>query len=448
MQTEDATEIAQTNRCPHCDFTYGTTKKDKPAFLAHMRTVHPDKTKKAQERKAAEDAAAKATADLSPRGELFQTTLASLGLRPGIAQSMTSTFNRNASMLTTNRDKFRSWMLRYGLTRDQMQVLEDEMFGLDDEAPTPQQPGQPTAYMPLPGGGFQPIFLNGGQQPQAAGPMVITLPGAQGSDTKEFLQVFMAQQEQSRQEFRETMSTLLAAITAPKPSEERPAQMMRVPMMGSDGKPIKDDGGQTVYMEQPYTPGAEWMQMFGMMFGTLANRNQPKEVDEEKLTYRIRDAIKADQPPAVAAIPEAVTRALEESKAQLTTLGQQMAQVQEKEKLDALLEARLGPIQAQLSEAKAMSGMSDTQFGLYHKERLQQNWQDFVKSVAAGTSEQLKPLMVGPVTTLLKQQGADADTINRMIQQWLVPNSMGAMPAGGGRFNPSKAAEMVSKWER
>jgi len=78
----------------------------------------------------------------SPQVERFRTTLTRvLGKnKSALVDNLCDVYGRNLSALAS-RSRFRSWIMRYGLTHDQISALEDSLFGLEDPSQSQEASG-------------------------------------------------------------------------------------------------------------------------------------------------------------------------------------------------------------------------------------------------------------------------------------------------------------------
>lgn len=60
--------------------------------------------------------------------------------KSALVDNLCDVYGRNLSALA-DRHKFRSWIIRYGLTSDQISAVEDSLFGLEDPAQSPEASG-------------------------------------------------------------------------------------------------------------------------------------------------------------------------------------------------------------------------------------------------------------------------------------------------------------------
>ncbi|MFH1486715.1 MAG: hypothetical protein ABIH46_11645 [Chloroflexota bacterium] len=417
----------EARKCDYCDFTYENTKSGRARYMIHVKRDHPDQTKAARAARAANEQ----IEEMNPLTQRFYEAISRVVNKPSLITGMVKLFQRYSSQLGANRVKFRDWAKRYGLTGDQVALIEDEMFGPEglEESAAPGQPGQPgqtIAYVPQPGGGYQPIIINPYQQPQvpqAPGqpPTVIMPPGygapPQGdSETREAMRGLTDKVDR-------LVETLTATLS--RPPEPQPIPMRRVPMLDDEGNLLKDASGHPLYQEIPYDPAMSQIEIFRTAIDLTRPKGEPpKQIDEETLLIKIKDAVRQDQPkePGISA---ELQRMFDDLKADSQQLGAKFSQLERESEVEKAVKEAVAPLVTQLQEVQRSSTMSDSQFTLTHRERMAGIWQGFLGQLVGGVREDMRPMIVQNAVSAMQQLGVPNEIIQGAVSSFNVPTKVG-----------------------
>ena len=462
-ENEDEDLQPSAKSCPHCDYEYDNNSSGSMAYANHVRIVHPDQTKKARSggRKggsaekrpsSASQAPRPAPVDeeylgeLSPMAQRFYeaTTQVVPNNKANLVKQMVTMFQRYSQTLAGDRHRFRSWIIRYGLTPDQVNLVEDEMFGIEDLLGTPSAQGGMTPQMvPNPGGGYQQVWY--GSQPGGHGgdrPINVNVPPAP---------VPPPQTDSLRDEMREMryeMGSMLKDFAAqvvqaqqqtpPVPSVH---PMRRIPIMNDEGNILKDASGETVFQEVPVDESSSMMDMFKMALDyakPVVGAPPPPPVDEEKLMMKMREEIRESTPEPEPKVPDAIQQSVDEMRATTINLQQQLSGLERERDITSAVENAVAPLADRLNDLQASSGLTDHQYELAHKERMAGGWRDMVSGVVDGVREDVKPMVVQSMASNLKNAGVPDEVIAGVLQ-----NSAATTPTRSSalkdRINEAKA---------
>lgn len=137
-----------------CLAKFPSTQQGKMSRAHHIRIQHKHGLDDSHLQPSEED-------DQEPLGEAPQTQLLHQALtravtakcQAGLLKSICDTFQMNYGVLGTDRHKFRSWVTRYGLGPQAVNVAEDALFGIEGfETSQPGQPQQTVQWVNGPGG--------------------------------------------------------------------------------------------------------------------------------------------------------------------------------------------------------------------------------------------------------------------------------------------------------
>lgn len=442
--TDEEGQREQEKQCEHCAFTYANTRSGRARHMQHVKTQHHDQTVSGRQRKEQEEK----LADLSPMALRLHEVAGRVVSKPTTVETMVNVFNRYSETLGGDRHRFRSWVQKYGLTPDQVNQIEDEMFGLDDVPAlggTAAGPGGHTVgYLQSPGGGYQPIII---LSPPAAAretgsrePFIIQSPLNPPRDPE------------TREEIREMgrrIDAVLEQVRKLTPAEARPeaAQpMRRIPMLDDEGAMMRDVKGQLVFQEVPYDPTMgviEMMKALAEITKAQAPQFPPaKEIDEEVLVLKIRDKLRDDLPKERDdRVSADLQRILDEHKASLQQVSAKLSQLERDSEIKVAVKEAVEPLFHQLEEARGRAGMSDNQFTLSHREKMAGIWQSFLGSLVGGVREDIRPMIIQNAVAAMKQLGIPDEIVQAAVSSFSTPSRV------SGPLH-TKAEEARQKWLR
>jgi len=453
-----------TKACPHCeDFEYDNTPSGGMQYANHVRIVHPDQTKKAKSggrKPSSQEKRSPAPprtprpppvdeeylGGLSPMAQRFYDSATQVvpSNKANLVKQMVDMFQRYAQTLAADRHRFRSWIMRYGLTPDQVNLVEDEMFGIEDLLGTPSaQSGMTPQMVPTPGGGYQQVWYApppgglGGDRPINVNVPPSPAPPPQTDSLREEIR-------EMRYEFGSMLKDFAAQVVQAQQSPSSSSSagpMRRIPIMDDEGNILKDASGETVFQEIPVDQSSSMMDMFRMALDyakPVIGPTPAPPVDEEKLMMKMREEIRDATPAPEPKVPDAIQQSVDEMRATTVNLQQQLMGLERERDITSAVENAVAPLATRLNELQTQSGLTDHQYELAHKERMAGGWRDMVAGVVDGVREDVKPMVVQSMASNLKNAGVPDEVIAGVLQ-----NSASTTPTRSSalkdRINEAKA---------
>jgi len=419
-QAEEGADETPKRKCPHCSWEYEISPRGRGLNLQHMKKEHPDKTKKALESAAAADKSAASTAELTPVGEIFATVVKRmLPNKTNIAETLIKLFNRNPQSLMTSRTKLRGWLSRYGLSQDQLMVIEDEMFGMEDEQGPAGQPGggQQVGYTYGPDGRLAPMFIpiGGGQTPGM--PTIIMPQGNNGQDLAALRTEFKEEIEEIKDSFQSALGALVEKLgDRLAPQQPQQALMFRTPALGPDGKALTTPDGQPVYVERPYSPQDSVMEMFKVFIPILADRDRKPDFDPEKFMLQLRESW-----PQPSRVDDSISPAMKEHfdalKVETNALVTKLNSMEHEKERKDLLDEQFRTFQTELDRRMGGINQSDSQAKLTFDRQMREMTLTWAGQLMGGMRSDMRVVIKPFVATLLKNQGFSDTVIANTVNQ-------------------------------
>lgn len=334
-------------------------------------------------------------------------------------------YDRQPVEIKRDRRALENFLFRHGLTYMQVYgFLDLIMPGSYDQA-IPGQPqvmatdprtGQqvPVIVMPQQGGGAPYII-----QPPAAPP---PQPGLTAEEVRRIIRDDLWERER----------------LTPSPSPPPSPHMARYPLIGDDGRQVKDADGTPLWIERPMDPN---MSMLEFLRPVLFRETPPapQALDMEKLTLQVREIVRQEVGDTRARGEEVdvekITLQVREQitaqfSPQISALEKEVESQRRQTEIEEAVQAAVKPLMLQLSDYQGKTNLEKD-------ERAQVRAQQFVRDTLDGVKGEMKDTLAMAVlpyyATLEQEKGLPEGTLTGPI--------MDRVRGTGREFKPPTAFE-------